>query len=130
MRFGTILASLALGLTLSTVALAVTPSRNAECAHGARAHKHGQTHYPMGSADFKQHLDAKIAKKRARMESRASKLSAQDARDLRAKFDQGVARVQQEVAAATADGSVTADEAKKVRETMHTVFPHGHHAKS
>jgi hypothetical protein len=56
-----------------------------------------------------------MVKARARMEERASKLSANEAKELRAKFDQNLAQVNAEVAKAVADGTVTKDEAKAVR---------------
>jgi tellurite resistance protein len=125
MRFGAIVASLFLGLTLSSGALAapIAPPTDAK-AHAGKAHERQHAQYPMPAAAFKQHVDAKIARKRSHMESRASKMTAERAKELRARFDAGVARVRQEVAVATADGTVTADEAKKVRHAMHAAFHH------
>lgn len=71
--------------------------------------------FPVPAATFKQHVDARMTKVRAHMEERASKLGADEAKELRAKFDQSLAQVNAEVAKATADGTVTQDEAKAVR---------------
>lgn len=71
--------------------------------------------FPMPAAAFKQRVDARLAKARTHVEERASKLSAEEAKQVRAKFEQHVAQVNAEVAKATADGTVTKDEARAVR---------------
>jgi hypothetical protein len=76
---------------------------------------HQKPSFPMPAAQFKQHVDAKQAKMRERMEKRASSLPADQAKDVRAKFDAAVAQVNAEVAKAVADGTVTKDEAAAVR---------------
>jgi hypothetical protein len=94
---------LALGLALGT--LVAVPA----FADDAKAQ------FPMPAATFKQHVDARLAKARTHMEERASKLSAEEAKQVRAKFDQHVAQVNSEVAKVTADGTVTKEEARSVR---------------
>lgn len=71
--------------------------------------------FPIPAATFQQHVDAHTTKARARMEERASKLDANQAKELRAKFEAGVNAQNAEVAKAIADGTVTKDEAKAVR---------------
>jgi hypothetical protein len=71
--------------------------------------------FPVPAATFKQHVDARIAKARERMEEHASKLPADQAKELRAKFEASVAAQNAEVAKAIADGTVTKEEAKAVR---------------
>jgi hypothetical protein len=91
-----------------------------------------KNNFPMTAAAFKQQVDTRIAKAKTRMEERASKMSADDAKQLRAKFDAGVVKVNAEVAKATADGTVTKDEAKDVRKAAKEIRGgHGHrkHAK-
>jgi len=61
------------------------------------------------------------------MEKRAATLTADQAKELRAKFDAGVAKVNAEVAKAVADGTVTKDEAEAVRKVAREA--HGHHGK-
>ena len=86
--------------------------------------------FPMTAAEFKAKVDKKTAKAREHMEEKAKQLPADQAKDLRSKFDAGTAQINAEVAKATADGTVTADEAKKVREVAKTVRPHnGGHGK-
>ena len=58
------------------------------------------------------------------MEKHAAKLSADDAKALRAKFDDGEAKINAEVGKATADGTVTKEEAQAVRKVAHEVRPH------
>ena len=87
--------------------------------------------FPMPAAEFKQKVDTRMAKARQRMEAHASKLTADQAKELRAKFDAGAAKVNEEVARATADGTVTAEEAKNVRAAKKAMHPHqgGKHAR-
>lgn len=86
--------------------------------------------FPMKAAEFKQKVDARQAKAREHMEKRASRLSAEEAKQLRAKFDAGVAKVNVEVAKATADGTVTKEEADSVRKVAREAHPHhGKHAR-
>jgi hypothetical protein len=91
-----------------------------------------KNNFPMTAAEFKAKVDGKIAKAKTRMEERAAKMSAEEAKQLRAKFDAGVAKVNAELAKATADGTVTKDEAKDVRRAAKEIRGgHGHkkHAK-
>ncbi len=87
--------------------------------------------FPVPSASFKQKIDAKQAKAREHMEKRASKLNAEQAKELRAKFDVGVAKINAEVSKATADGTVTKEEPDAVRKGAKEVHGahHGKHAK-
>lgn len=107
-------------LALATVLVAVP----------AMAGEHEKAHFPMPAAAFKQRVDARQAKARDHMEKRAAKLPAEQAKELRAKFEAGTAKINAEVNKATADGTVTKDEAKAVREVAKDVRPHhGRHAK-
>jgi hypothetical protein len=87
--------------------------------------------FPMPAAEFKAKIEGREAQWRQHMERRASKLSADDAKQLRAKFDAGIAKVNAEVAKATADGTVTKEEADAVRTVAKEVRgPHeGKHAR-
>ena len=88
--------------------------------------KHDKASFPMPAAAFKQKVDARQAKARERMEKRASTLSAEQAKELRAKFDAGLAKINAEVAKAVADGTVTKEEATAVRQVAKEVRGHGH----
>jgi hypothetical protein len=81
--------------------------------------------FPVPAATFKQHIDARMTKARQHMEERASKLPADQAKELRTKFDAGVAAMNAEVAKAIADGTVTKEEAQAVR----AAGPRGGHGK-
>ena len=107
---------IAVGLVLGT--LVAVPA----FAQGA-GEKGQHMAFPVPAATFKQHVDARIAKARERMEERASKLPADQAKDLRAKFEASVAAQNAEVAKAIADGTVTKEEAQAVR----AAGPHGGH---
>ena len=80
----------------------------------AGAHEHAK--FPMTATDFKTKVDTRVAKAREGMEKRAATLPADKARELRAEFDRGVVRVNQEVTRVSADGKVTKEEAKEVRK--------------
>ena len=85
----------------------------------------GGKHFPMPAAEFKSKIDARMAKARKHMEEKAASLPADQAKELRAKFEASVAAVNAEVAKAIADGTVTKEEAQAVR----AVSPHGGHGK-
>ena len=86
----------------------------------------GKKHFPMPAAEFKAKVDKRQAKARQHMEERASKLPANEAKELRAKFEETIKKVNVEVAKAVADGTVTKEEAHAVR----AVSPHhGKHAR-
>jgi hypothetical protein len=74
--------------------------------------------YPMPAASFQQLIASRESTLRERMEKRASHLSPDEATALRAKFDAAVAKVDAQVAKATADGTVTKDEAVVVAQAM------------
>lgn len=93
----------------------------------AFAGEKGGKNFPMPAAEFKAKVDGRTAKARQHMEERAAKLSADEAKALRAKFDAGVAKVNAEVTKATADGTVTKDEAKAVFHAAREAHGGGHH---
>ena len=88
--------------------------------------KGGHASFPMPAAAFQQKVTARQTKAREHMEKRASKLSADEAKAVRAKFDAGVVKVNAEVAKATADGTVTKDEAKAVKQIAKELRVGGH----
>ncbi len=78
--------------------------------------KHDAGNFPMPAATFKQKVDARQAKAREHMEKRAATLDGERAKELRSKFEAGVAKINAEVGKATADGTVTKEEAEAVRK--------------
>jgi hypothetical protein len=84
----------------------------------AFADKGNKPNFPMPAAEFQQRVDARLAKGRAHMEEHIKKanLDATKAKEKRDAFDARAAKVQAAAKLATADGTVTADEAKAVRE--------------
>lgn len=85
-------------------------------------------HFPMPAAEFKAKVDARMTKARARMEEKAKSLPADQAKELRTRFEAGVAKVNAEVAKAVADGTVTKEEAKAVRQASPHHGKHARHA--
>ena len=85
--------------------------------------------FPMPAATFKAKVDAREARARGHVEEHAAKLPAAEAKDLRAKFDAASTKINAEVAKATADGTVTKEEADAVRKVAKEARPHGRHGK-
>ena len=112
----------------SFIASAVLALATLFAAAPAMAGDKDQASFPMPAAQFKQKVDTRMTKARQHMEERASKLPADQAKELRAKFDAGAAKVNAEVAKATADGTVTKDEAKAVHKVAREAKG-GHHGK-
>jgi|SRR5580692_7818191 hypothetical protein len=106
------------------IALALTTA----FAAPAMAHDH-EKHFPMPAAEFEQHVDARVAHARARMEEAITQknLTDEQAKEVRARFDAGVAAVEVEVQKAVEDGTVTWEEAKAVRAVAREFFPHHPH---
>ena len=97
-----------IGTVLALATLVSVPA----LAHG----KDDAASFPMPAATFKAKVDARQARARERMEQHAAKLPADQAKDIRAKFDAGLAKVNAEVGKAVADGTVTKEEADAVRK--------------
>ena len=96
-------------MIVSALALALTT------AVAVPAFAHGDDMaFPAPAAAFQQHVVAKIARSRDRMEKAIveHKIAADKAAEMRARFEAGVAAVSAETAKVVADGTVTADEAK------------------
>jgi hypothetical protein len=126
MRSTIVAAFLALGTLVAVPAFAAPAQGQAPSKTQRAEGDKGGKHFPMPAADFKAKVDKRQVKARARMEEEAAKLPADQAKELRAKFDATVQKVNAEVAKAIADGTVTKDEAKAVR----AVSPHhGKHAR-
>lgn len=111
--------SMIVGTVLALATLFAVPAMAGE--------QHEKANYPMPAAAFKQKVDARQAKAREHMEKHAAKLSANEAKELRAKFDAGLAKINAEVGKATADGTVTKEEAHAVRSVAKEV--RGHHGR-
>lgn len=107
---------IAIGLALGTLVAAVPAFADpAQGGSGTRGEKGQHLSFPVPAATFKQHVDARMTKARQHMEERASKLPADQAKELRTKFEASVAAMNAEVAKAIADGTVTKEEAQAVR---------------
>jgi hypothetical protein len=76
---------------------------------------HQKLQFPVPAATFKQHVEQRQAKMKEHMEKKIASLPADKQKEVRAKMDAKVAAVNSEVAKAIADGTVTKDEADKVR---------------
>lgn len=85
--------------------------------------------FPMPAAAFKTREAAHIEKSRARMEAHitSKKLDAEKAKRVRARFEGSVVKINQAVTKVAADGTVTKEEAKEVRQVARA--GRGHHGK-
>jgi len=88
---------------------------------------HDKLQFPVPAATFKQHVDARQAKMKEHMEKKIASLPADKQKEARAKMDAKVAAVNAEVAKAVADGTVTKDDADKVRAAGGGHGGHGRH---
>lgn len=100
------LAALALSLAVGTAA-----------AKGRGGHG---KNFPMPAAEFKTHTEARLAKAKEHLEAHISKkqLPAEKAKELREKLAAVTVKVNAQVEKATADGTVTKEEAKEVRAIL------------
>jgi len=108
---------IAVCLTLAT--LVSVPAFAAPGRPGPARAEHGQKgekpNFPMPAAAFKARIEAHQSRARAHMEERAKKATPAEAKQIRERFDAITAKVNAEVAKATADGTVTKEEAQAVR---------------
>jgi hypothetical protein len=79
---------------------------------------HPKAVFPMPAAEFQTKVDNHLSRGQARMEKRIAdkKIDADKAKEMRERFDARAAKVRAAAAVAEQDGTVTADEAKAVRE--------------
>lgn len=109
---------------LSLSSFTLTPALRAAVPEGAERRQledEARPKFPMSASDFRQMIDARTARARQAMEACASTLPPEQASAVRATFDAGVVKIGEEVDKVTADGTVTKSEAKKVRDTAHSV---------
>jgi len=97
---------------------------------GRVGHGHGEKqNFPMKGAEFKAKIDQRVGKARTRLDEGITKRKLDDAKakEVRARFEEGVVRLNEEVKMVIADDVVTADEAKGVRELSRALRPHRKH---
>jgi hypothetical protein len=131
MRSTIVAAMLAISTLVAVPAFAAPAQGNVPTkTAGSRAEgEKGQKHFPMPAAEFQAKVNARQTKGRARMEEKAAKLPADQAKELRARFDANIAKVNAEVAKAVADGTVTKEEAQAVRAASPHHGKHARHGK-
>lgn len=117
--------------TLKTIAASVALSLSlvlASSAAFAGEKGAGKMAFPVAAATYKQHVDARLEKKKTKLEERiaSKKIPADKAEQMRAKFAERKAKVNAAVEKAVADGTVTKEEAKEVRKAG---GGHGHKGK-
>jgi hypothetical protein len=134
------LAALAIS-TFALPALAETGARPERASHGqhrgekagkaGRGEKGDKAQFPMPAAEFQARVAKRAEKVRARVEEHIAKknLPADKAAAVRAKMAAAQAAINQEVAKVVADGTVTKEEAKQVREVARAQRPHKGHKK-
>lgn len=112
---------LAVALSLTFVAAPLTALAappDATHAGAKREAKDGQKHFPMAAAQFEKRVDKRIEKAREKLEKRMGKRNVPDTKraEMRKRFEESATALRAAAKRAGADGQVTADEAKEVRE--------------
>ena len=115
--------------TLFAVPAFAAPAQGAPAKAQRADEGKGGKHFPMPAAEFKSKIDARMAKARKHMEEKAASLPADQAKELRARFEATAQKVNAEVAKAVADGTVTKEEAKAVRAANPHHGKHARHGK-
>ena len=131
MRSTIVAAMLAISTLVAVPAFAAPAQGNvpAKTHRGDAQGDKGQKHFPMPAAEFQAKVNARQTKARAHMEEKAAQLPADQAKELRARFDANIAKVNAEVAKAVADGTVTKEEAQAVRAASPHHGKHARHGK-
>lgn len=114
---------------MKTIAVAVLAAAlSATVASPVFAHENPQD-FPMPAATFERHVEGRLRRAKARMEEdiAARGLAPADAQALRQRFDSVAAAVEAETRKATADGTVTLDEARAVRAVARQLHAHRGH---
>jgi hypothetical protein len=126
----TIVATILAISTLVAVPAFAAPAQGNVPAKTQRAEgDKGAKHFPMPATEFQAKVNARQTKARAHMEEKAAQLPADQAKELRARFDATIAKVNAEVAKAVADGTVTKEEAQAVRAASPHHGKHARHGK-
>jgi hypothetical protein len=88
---------------------------------------HPKAVFPMPAAEFQQKVEGHLARRQAKLEKIITEknIPADKANEMRTHFNDKAAATRAAAAAAESDGTVTADEAKIVREAGG--WHHGHH---
>lgn len=90
---------------------------------------HPKAVFPMPAAEFNQKVEGHLARRQAKLEKIITEknIPADKANEMRTNFNNKASATRTTAAAAESDGTVTADEAKTVREAGG--WHHGHHHK-
>lgn len=121
-------AKIAVVLALTAIAAPAMAERPARPEAGEKAHK--KPSFPLAAAEFRAHAEKGLAKAKERFEERVKEMPAEQGKEARAKFDVNYKKAKELIDQVTADGTVTADEAKSVWEVTKTLRGgkgHGHH---
>ena len=129
MRSTIVAAMLAISTLVAVPAFAAPSQGNVPAKTQRGEGDKGSKHFPMPAAEFQAKVNARQTKARAHMEEKAAQLPADQAKELRARFDANIAKVNAEVAKAVADGTVTKDEAHAVRAASPHHGKHARHGK-
>lgn len=113
-----VLASFALLAVAAPTAAFADTARGDEVAQDGDGKGKGKEAFPMAADAFKQKVEARITKARQHLVDHMAKkgVDEQKQKDNLAKFDEAAKQVREATDAACADGTVTKDEAKSVRD--------------
>ena len=111
--------AVALSLTFVAAPLTALAASKSEVAAGHKAEaKDGKKHFPMAAAQFEKHMDKRIEKAREKLEKRMGKRNVPETKraEMRKRFEESASALRAAAKRAGADGQVTVEEAKEVRE--------------
>jgi hypothetical protein len=118
---------------VAAVALSLSVAFSSALALAAPQHDHAARHqgdkadqFPMKAETFREHITTRVGKARERMEEHLTKKSVPEdkAKEVRARFDLNVARLNEKVNEVCADGTVTKEEAHEVHQLVRAMHPH------
>lgn len=130
MNIRTIAIAAAMTFAVPAVALAADRPTPAETKAKKGEHKKGKKgerpSFPMKAEKFMEHIDKRIAHMKAKVDARLERSDLDDAKkaEIRAKVNEASTKVRAAAQQAAADGTVTKDEAKQVREVARTMRQH------
>ena len=103
---------------VSSAALSLSVVLASSAAFAGEKDRPGTLTFPVAAATYKQHVEARLEKRKAHLEERIAndKIPADKAAEMRARFAADSAKVSAAVEKAVADGTVTKEEAHEVRQ--------------
>lgn len=117
------MAAIVAGVAFATVPAAADPiPKKLEAAPTKEDKKAGKEKltFPMAAADFEAQIEERVNKAKEKLEKVTAKMDPSTAAAVRKQFNAAIEAMNKQVKKATADGTVTAAEAKRVQEALNS----------